>query len=74
VACPQQCNGYDCGIYTILFAKYFAENYSSLDCRETSIGIIEVDCQKLREAVTPEASLQYRNFIIDKIIELAETS
>ena len=65
---PQQCNGYDCGVYTILFAVYLAKqllNESSADAIiQTDGGVIP---SYLIE-INSDVAFNYRNNMYNELI------
>lgn len=73
---PQQTNGYDCGIYTSIFAEEFvrlwaAHNYDG-DGEPRSFA--ETAAAHLRSYVTPAMVTEYRKACIDSINQLRSKS
>lgn len=63
---PQQQNGYDCGVYTILIAKFIADKITS---KSYVVDIIEL-CSELRDWLTPEKCREFRKHIMDVVDKL----
>ena len=61
VDCPQQINGYDCGMYTICYTHY------ALQCFLTG------ETRSLTEAITPEAVILKRTEVKELITSLASS-
>jgi len=73
-SCPQQGNGYDCGVYTILFAYHIGKFIN--DRRDDPIATLLADnaeliSNQLHKSVTPRVVTEYREECIRDIHALA---
>jgi sentrin-specific protease 8 len=66
--CPQQTNGYDCGMYVILMARWIVQNRQDLG--QLSEAGIEHVCTNMVKHITPQKVSMARNDALKKIVTL----
>jgi Ulp1 family protease len=70
VETPQQQNGYDCGVYATLIAKFIADQTES---QSFDINFADL-CSRLQHWLTPEKCLEFRERMVDVINGLNEST
>jgi Ulp1 family protease len=71
VQVPQQTNGSDCGIYTILFMEYIVSRINSIDDNDTNIETY-IFSDISNSVSSPSLASEYRNVISAELILLAQ--
>lgn len=68
---PQQHNGYDCGIYVVLFTRYICTSLASLheDPESATIKEFLEDAAKI---VNDDLALEFRRTMLSKMNDLAQ--
>lgn len=67
VPCPQQNNGYDCGIYTLLFAEFITKVVNNGEALDNDVAVVE-----LHRWLTPDRAQQTRQTAYDRAVEEAQ--
>jgi len=70
VNAPQQSNGYDCGIYTLLYAKHLIAVLSQLQETDNITGALAHAVAN----ISPREATEFRQFARDDILQLASCS
>ena len=70
---PQQQNGYDCGIYTVLFAEAFTTWVSANVTKpiDPTTAISEAS-NYIRSCITPTQATQCREKFLNELIEISK--
>lgn len=66
---PQQQNGYDCGVYTIMFADCIVETLVANPSISPQ-ALVDAVSSRLMSTVTPSAVTQYRQLCIEDLNSL----
>lgn len=74
MSCPQQVNGYDCGVYALLFAKSLLEVLTTKPEPSTPIAAdIETLLESAVSNISPNDAIEYRKFAKSDVLELASS-
>ena len=68
VRCPQQVNGFDCGVYMLMFTDIICSVLSAAS-GDDAIASIKTISERMLESVSPRNVGEYRGLIKKQLIE-----
>jgi Ulp1 family protease len=74
IRCPQQTNGYDCGVYTILFARAACVLFRTCPASDVAENLMRSGLGYYGTEITPSIVTQYRIQCIDDIHARSKSS
>jgi sentrin-specific protease 8 len=82
--CPQQVNGYDCGMYVISLVQFLCSSFSSVDLRKEACAVGNAErtipgspselAASIKELVTPEYVTKRRLLLLAEAVRLQQVS